>query len=152
MSNSANTSSRNVQTVDLNIVSERDDEEKSVQQEIEETLRESLTKWRTALERITIFNRHADSLLREILEKTENFAETQLDKKELRQLYRAYYTHGFIANIRYTDLRDFTNFLESTKTHELSGPIEFALVCHVKKLVGKIRSVWLAVVILRSKS
>lgn len=138
--------------MELNIAAESDDEVMQVRQDIEETLRENFTRWRVPLELTTTFNRHADSILREILEKTDEAAEVPLDRKDLRQLYRAYYTHGFIVNVRYTDIKEISNFLQSTKTHAMTGPIEFALVCHVKKLVGKIRSVWLAVVILRSKS
>ncbi|XP_008205140.3 coiled-coil and C2 domain-containing protein 2A [Nasonia vitripennis] len=152
ISNAATSGSRTVQTVDLNIAQEKDDEEKDVTQEIEENLRENLTQWRTSLELPTIFNRHADSILREILTQTNDPSKSPLDKKDLRQLYRAYYTHGFIVNVRYTDLEDLSNFLLSTKTHAMTGPIEFALVCQVKKLVGKIRSIWLAVVILRNRT
>ena len=152
ISNAGASGSRTVQTVDLNIVQDKDDEERDVTQKIEETLKENLIQWRTALELPTIFNRHADSILREILNKSEDSSESQLDKKDLRQLYRAYYTHGFIVNVRYTDIEDLSNFLLSTKIHAMTGPIEFALVCHVKKLVGKIRSIWLAIVILRNKT
>lgn len=153
-SNHTAVSSRKLQTVDLSVArdEELDDDEKDVTQEIEENLRDNLSQWRTVLELPTIFNRHADSILRDILSKTDNESESQLDKKELRQLYRAYYTHGFIVNVRYIDMDDLSNFLMSTKIHMMTGPIEFALVCYVKKLVGRIRSVWLAVVILRSKT
>ena len=140
-----------MQTVDLSVSQENADDERDVTQEIEENLKESLSQWRATLELPTIFNRHADSVLREIIGKAED-SNDQLDKKELRQLYRAYYTHGFIVNVRYIDLEDLIDFLLSTKVHAMTGPIEFSLVCHVKKLVGKIRSVWLAVVILRNKN
>ncbi|XP_058810833.1 uncharacterized protein LOC131675739 [Phymastichus coffea] len=148
-------SSRNLQTVELSVAHEEEQDEpneKSVAQQMEETLREDLTRWRAALELPTIFNRHADAVLRDILTKTDSSSETPLDKKELRQLYRAYYAHGFIVNVRYKDLDDLSSFLSSTKIHLMAGPIEFALVCYVKKLVGRIRSIWLAVVILRSKT
>jgi N-acetyl-gamma-glutamylphosphate reductase len=152
ISNTVTSSSRNVQTVDLNVVEQDDDAERDVTHEIEENLRDNLTQWRTSLELPTIFNRHADSILRGILNKTEAPMEIHLDKQELRKLYRAYYTHGFIINVRYTDLEDLSSFLLSMKIHAMTGPIEFALVCQVKKLVGKIRSVWLAVVILRNRT
>ncbi|KAL7289816.1 hypothetical protein TKK_0016215 [Trichogramma kaykai] len=151
-STAAASSSRAIQTVDLNIAHEKEENEKDVTQEIEENLREHLSQWRTTLELPTIFNRHADSILREILDKSEDSAENQFDKKEFRQLYRAYYTHGFVVNVRYIDMDDLIKFLVSTKIHAMTGPIEFSLVCRVVKLVGKIRSVWLAVVILRNKT
>ncbi|XP_011500671.1 PREDICTED: uncharacterized protein LOC105364453 [Ceratosolen solmsi marchali] len=152
ISNTLTPGSRSVQAVDLNVTSRENDSEKDITQEIEENLRDNLTQWRAGLELTTIFNRHADTILRDILNKTNVPMEIQLDKQELKKLYRAYYTHGFIVNVRYTDLEDLSSFLLTTKIHTMTGPIEFALVCQVKKLVGKIRSVWLAVVILRNRA
>lgn len=149
---SAITAAGNAQTVTLTIGKDKDTDEKSVTEEIEQTLRDNLAHWRTSIELTTVFNRHADSILKEVLNNIVESNDDRVEKKELRKLYKAYFTHGFVINLRYTNLDSLSNFLFSTKIHSLSGPIEFALVCNVKKYVARIRSIWLAVVVLRNRN
>lgn len=144
-------SNRSVQTLELTITVEEDAQEKEKVMQMEQSLRDKLSGWRSALGLTTIFNRHAVSVLRGFVSSIPNDTRPQLDKRNLKQLYRAYHTHGFLLNLRHTNLDDLTEQLAATKVHNITGPIEFALVCHVQRYIGKISSMWLALAILRSR-
>lgn len=144
--------SRDVQNIDLDSERDKDQEETEETQEAEDFLRENLTRRRNGMDLTTVFNRRADSILRDVLNKAEESNEFLVDKRDLRQLYRAYYTHGFVLNLRYDNFEELSTFLASTRIHTISGPVEYSLVCRIKRYVGTIRSILLAVVVLRSKS
>ncbi|XP_015588289.1 uncharacterized protein LOC107264494 isoform X2 [Cephus cinctus] len=122
-----------------------------VSQKMEDTLKAKLSEWRSALSLPTIFNRHATSILRTFISKLNDTPRARLDKKELRQLYRAYHTHGFVLNLRHMSLDDLTSQFRTIKLQETTGPVEFSLVCHLQRFVGNTCSIWLATVVIRSK-
>ncbi|XP_076227441.1 coiled-coil and C2 domain-containing protein 2A [Nomia melanderi] len=144
-------SDHTVQALKLSITDEEEKQLKKTAAEIEQHLKDKLAEWRSILGLITIFNRHAMTVLRNFISKVEPSSEPQLDKRDLKQLHRAYHIHGFILNKRDTDKNDLTEQLNATKIHNITGPVEFALVCHIQPYIGKIYSMWLAVIILRSR-
>jgi len=146
------TSNRSVQTLESIIqVPEEDAPEKEGAPEIEQYLRDKLSGWRSALGLTTIFNRHAVSVLRGFVSNISNNMTRQVDKRDLKQLYRAYHTHGFLLNLRQTTVDELAEQIAATKVHNITGPVEFALVCHVQRYVGRTCSIWLALAILRSR-
>lgn len=146
----ASTASRSIQTLEL--TDNVEDAIGNESAEMEQYLRDKLAGWRSALGLTTIFNRHAVSVLRDFLSgipsETGRF---QLDRKNLKQLYRVYHTHGFLLNLRQTALGELADQLAATKVKDVTGPIEFALVCHVQRYIGKTCSIWVALTILRSR-
>ena len=144
----AATTSREVQSLELNETTQEDDQ---LYTEIESQLREKLSQWRSNIALTTTYNRHAVTILRSYLSKFNHQTDSQPDKKELRQLFRAYHTHGFILNLRHGTPNELANQLLSTKIHAITGPVEFALVCRVQKHIARTCSVWLAVVVLRDR-
>ncbi|EZA49699.1 Coiled-coil and C2 domain-containing protein 2A [Ooceraea biroi] len=148
----ASSSNRPVQTLELTITAEEDAQEKEKAAQMEQFLRDKLSGWRSALGLTTIFNRHAVSVLRGFVSNIPNDVRPQLDKRDLKQLYRAYHTHGFLLNLRQTTLDELAEQIAATKVHNITGPIEFALVCHIQRYIGKVSSIWLALAILRSRS
>ncbi|XP_012232213.2 coiled-coil and C2 domain-containing protein 2A [Linepithema humile] len=142
---------RSVQTLELTAATEEDAQEKENASQMEQYLRDKLSGWRSALGLTTIFNRHAVSVLRGFVSDIPNDVTRHLDKRDLKQLYRAYHTHGFLLNLRQTAFDELAEQIAATKVHNITGPIEFALVCHVQRYVGKTRSIWLALAILRSR-
>ncbi|XP_043268385.1 uncharacterized protein Cc2d2a [Venturia canescens] len=147
-SSSASTVTREIQILEM---SEPTSENEDLNLEIERHLREKLSEWRVDLALTTIFNRHAMTLLRNYLGKFDNRADNQPDKKELRQLYRAYHMHGFILNLRRETPTELADRLLSTRIHAVTGPVEFAIVCRIQKHIAKTCSVWLAVIVLRNR-
>jgi len=145
------TSSNNRCVQTLTVATEEDAQEKENASQIEQYLRDKLSDWRSALGLTTIFNRHAVSVLRGFVSNIPNDVKHHLDKRDLKQLYRAYHTHGFLLNLRQTSSDELAEQIAATKIHNITGPIEFALVCHVQRYVGKTRSIWLALTILRSR-
>lgn len=139
---------REVQVLELG---EPAPENEDLNLEIERHLREKLSEWRVDLALTTIFNRHAITIIRNYLGKFNNRGDNLPDKKELRQLYRAYHMHGFVLNLRRESLNELADRLFSTKIHAISGPVEFAIVSRVQKHIAKTCSVWLAVVVLRNR-
>lgn len=146
------TSNRSVQALEPTVISipEGDGQEKEGA-EMEQYLRDKLSGWRSALGLTTIFNRHAVSVLRGFVSDIPNDLARQVDKRDLKQLYRAYHTHGFLLNLRQTTLDELAEQIAATKIHNITGPVEFALVCHIQRYVGKTCSIWLALAILRSR-
>ncbi|KAL6257178.1 hypothetical protein P5V15_012108 [Pogonomyrmex californicus] len=144
-------SNRSVQTLELTVTTEEDAREKEGASEVEQHLRDRLSGWRSALGLTTIFNRHAASVLRSFVSEIPRDVTRQIDKRDLKQLYRAYHTHGFLLNLRQTALDELAKQIAATKIHNVTGPVEFALVCHVKRYIGKTSSMWLALAILRSR-
>ncbi|XP_066592412.1 coiled-coil and C2 domain-containing protein 2A isoform X2 [Prorops nasuta] len=142
---------RTVQVLDLNIKEEEEQQQVKIVAEIEQCLKDKLSEWRSTMSLTTVFNRHAVSVLRTFLSKIKSATRPQLDKKDLKQLYRAYHTHGFVLNLRNSTVDDFTERLASMKIHRVTGPVEFALVCHMQQYIGKIYSIWLAIIIIRSR-
>ncbi|XP_017875157.1 coiled-coil and C2 domain-containing protein 2A-like [Ceratina calcarata] len=140
-----------IQIIELNATEEESKQIKKSTANIEQSLKEKLSEWRSALGFTTIFNRHAMTILKNFISKAEPPPEVQLDKRDLKQLYRAYHIHGFILNKRESTVDDFVEHLRATRIYDINGPVEFAVVCHVQPYVGKISSFWLAVVILRSR-
>ncbi|XP_076231013.1 coiled-coil and C2 domain-containing protein 2A [Calliopsis andreniformis] len=140
-----------VQILELNVT---DDEVKNMKRtsvEIEQHLKDKLAHWRSTIELTTTFNRHVMTILRNFLSKIEPSPELQLDKRDLKQLYRAYHVHGFILNKRECTIDELTEQLHATKIYEISGPVEFAIVCYVQPYIGKVCSIWLAIIVLRSR-
>ncbi|OAD61427.1 Coiled-coil and C2 domain-containing protein 2A [Eufriesea mexicana] len=149
-----NTSVKNdhaVQVLELNITEQELTQIKKTAMDIEQSLKDKLAHWRSTIGLTTIFNRHAVAILRNFMSKIEATSEVQLDKKELKQLYRAYHVHGFILNQRECRIDDLSEHLRATKIYNINGPIEFAVVCQMQPYIGKISSIWLAVIILRSR-
>jgi len=146
-------SSRSIQTLEPTMipVSEENVQEKEDAPEVEQYLRDKLSSWRSALGLTTIFNRHAVSVLRGFVSDIPNDVTRQVDKRDLKQLYRAYHTHGFLLNLRQTALDELAEQIAATKIHNITGPVEFALVCHIQRYIGKTCSIWLALAILRSR-
>lgn len=142
---------RQIQTLDLEIVEEEDEEIQNTAMKIEEHLKNKLSEWRSIVGSTTLFNRHAISLLRNVVSKLEDSSRPQLDKKDLKQLYRAYHTHGFILHLRQAGIEDMTDRLIASKAHDIPGPVEFALVCHGKRYLGRISSFWIGLLILKSR-
>ncbi|XP_043259559.1 coiled-coil and C2 domain-containing protein 2A-like [Colletes gigas] len=140
-----------VQTLELSITDEEVKQIKKATADIEQRLKDKLADWRSTAGITTIFNRHATTLLRNFISNIEPSSEPQLDKRDLKQLYRAYHVHGFVLNKRECGIDDLTEQLYATKIHNITGPVEFALVCHIQLYIGKICSMWLAVIILRSR-
>ncbi|XP_011166937.2 coiled-coil and C2 domain-containing protein 2A [Solenopsis invicta] len=147
------TSNRSVQTLEPTVIqiSEEEAQEKEGAPEMEQYLRDKLSDWRSALGLTTIFNRHAVSILRSFVSDIPSDVMRQVDKRDLKQLYRAYHTHGFLLHLRQTSLDELAEQIASTKVHSITGPVEFALVCHTQRYVGKTCSMWLALAILRSR-
>ncbi|XP_063980154.1 coiled-coil and C2 domain-containing protein 2A-like [Diachasmimorpha longicaudata] len=127
------------------------DEDKDAHLEIEAHLKDRLSQWRSGMGLTTVFNRHAMSVLRSFLMKLSSRVDGQLEKKDLRQLYRAYHLHGFVLNLRWSPMDELLELFATTRIQEVTGPVEFALVCHLQRYVGKTSSLWLAVVILRNR-
>ncbi|XP_076300795.1 coiled-coil and C2 domain-containing protein 2A [Lasioglossum baleicum] len=140
-----------VQALELSITEEEIRQFKRNAAEIEQHLKDQLSEWRSMIGLTTIFNRHAMTILRNFISKMEPSSESQLDKRDLKQLHRAYHMHGFVLNKRDTSKSELAEQLNATKIHNISGPIEFALVCLMEPYVGKICSMWLAVIILRNR-
>ncbi|XP_034195476.2 coiled-coil and C2 domain-containing protein 2A isoform X1 [Osmia lignaria lignaria] len=140
----------NVQTLELQITDEEVKQIKKTAIDIEQCLKDKLADWRSNIGLTTIFNRHATAVLRNSISKIEPFSEIQLGKKDLKQLYRAYHIHGFVLNKRECHVDELCKDLYATKIHNISGPVEFAVVCHIQCYAGKISSIWLAIIILRS--
>ncbi|EFN80180.1 coiled-coil and C2 domain-containing protein 2A [Harpegnathos saltator] len=144
-------SHRSVQTLEPAVADEEDVQAKESAAQMEQHLRDKLSSWRSALGLTTVFNRHAVAVLRTFVSSIPSDVSQQVDKKDLKQLYRAYHTHGFLLNLRQASLDELTEQIAATKVRDISGPVEFALVCHVQRYVGKTCSVWLALAILRSR-
>ncbi|XP_018044009.1 PREDICTED: uncharacterized protein LOC108684283 [Atta colombica] len=146
-------SSRSAQTSEPTVIQipEEDAQEKESASEMEQYLRDKLSGWRSALGLTTIFNRHAINVLRSFVSDIPNDMTCQVDKRDLKQLYRAYHTHGFLLNLRQTTLDELAEQIAATKIHNITGPVEFALVCHIQRYIGKTCSIWLALAILRSR-
>lgn len=146
-------SSRSAQTSEPTVIQipEEDAQEKESASEMEQYLRDKLSGWRSALGLTTIFNRHAINVLRSFVSDIPNDMTHQVDKRDLKQLYRAYHTHGFLLNLRQTTLDELAEQIAATKIHNITGPVEFALVCHIQRYIGKTCSIWLALAILRSR-
>ncbi|XP_033339343.2 coiled-coil and C2 domain-containing protein 2A [Megalopta genalis] len=140
-----------VQVLELSITEEEMKQFKKNAAEIEQHLKDQLSEWRSIIGLTTIFNRHAMTVLRNFISKIKPSSEPQLDKRDLKQLHRAYHIHGFVLNRRDTSKSELAEQLNATKIHNISGPIEFALVCHIEPYVGKICSMWLALIVLRSR-
>lgn len=153
MSIATSTSSRSVQSLEPTVIQipEEDAQEKESAPEMEQYLRDKLSSWRSALGLTTIFNRHAVNVLRSFVSDIPNDMTPQVDKRDLKQLYRAYHTHGFLLNLRQTAFDELAEQIAATKVHNITGPVEFALVCHVQRYIGKTCSIWLALAILRSR-
>ncbi|XP_043664563.1 coiled-coil and C2 domain-containing protein 2A-like [Vespula pensylvanica] len=148
----SSTTERSVQVLELNVSQEEEETLRELAMQTEQHLRDKFSYWRSTAELTTIYNRHAIAVLRNYISKIEdNNSSRQPDKKDLKQLYRAYYTHGFILNLRQSTLEDLTERLASTKTQNITGPVEFAIAYHIKRYVGKTNSIWLAVAVLRSR-
>ncbi|XP_011298207.1 uncharacterized protein Cc2d2a [Fopius arisanus] len=127
------------------------DQEKDAHLEIENHLKDRLSQWRSGMGLTTVFNRHAMSLLRGFLLKLSSRNDGQLEKKDLRQLYHAYHLHGFVLNLRWSPMDELLELFASTRLQEVTGPVEFALVCHLQRYVAKTSSLWLAVLILKNR-
>lgn len=119
---------RSLQTLELSITAEEDAQEKEKIMEMEQFLRDKLSGWRSALSLTTIFNRHAVSVLGGFISNIPNDMKPQLDRRDLKQLYRAYHTHGFLLNLRQTTFDELAEQIAATKVHNVTGSIEFALV------------------------
>lgn len=149
--NVSSSSDRTVQTLELSVPQEDEEALRESAMQIEQSLRDKFSQWRSSLELTTIYNRHAIAVLRTYISKIEENSSRQPDKKDFKQLYRAYYMHGFIMNLRQSSLEDLYERLASTKAQNITGPIEFAIAYHIKRYVGKTNSIWLAVAVLRSR-
>lgn len=146
-------SNRSVQTLEPTVIQlpDEDAQEKEGTPEVEQYLRDKLSGWRSTLGLTTIFNRHAVNILRGFVSDIQSDVTRQVDKRDLKQLYRAYHTHGFLLNLRQTSLDELAEQIAATKIHNITGPVEFALVCHIQRYIGKTCSMWLALAILRSR-
>ncbi|XP_044011453.1 uncharacterized protein LOC122854656 isoform X2 [Aphidius gifuensis] len=120
--------------------------------DIENKLKDKLSQWRSSMGFTTVFNRHAATVLRNLLTKLSIKGDGQYDKKDLKQLNRAYVVHGFVLNLRCTPIDELVDLFETTKIQQVTGAVEFAIVCHLQKYVGKTSSLWLAVVVLKSRN
>ncbi|KAK2581781.1 hypothetical protein KPH14_002259 [Odynerus spinipes] len=145
------TGDRTVQVLDLSVSQENEESLRDSAMQIEQHLRDKFSQWRSSAELTTIYNRHAIAVLRNYISRIEEHSSRQPEKKDFKQLYRAYYMHGFIVNLRQSSLEDLTESLASTKAHNVTGPVEFAIAYHIKRYVGKTNSIWLAVAVLRSR-
>lgn len=119
--------------------------------EMEKHLKEKLSHFRKELGIPTVFNRHAKLILQDFLSKNVAEANIKLNKKGLRQLYRAYYTHGFILKLRHMNLKDLSKLLFTTKVHSTKGPVEFGLACYIQNHIGNIQSIWIAIALLKRR-
>ncbi|GAB1865197.1 Coiled-coil and C2 domain-containing protein 2A [Camponotus japonicus] len=142
---------RSIQTLELTVTAEEDAQMQERSSQMEQYLRDKLSGLRSALGSTTIFNRHAVNVLRGFISDIPNDVKYQLDKRDLKQLFRAYHTHGFVLNLRQATLDELAEQMAATKVHNITGPVEFALVCHVQRYVGKTSSIWLALAILRNR-
>ncbi|XP_033201317.1 coiled-coil and C2 domain-containing protein 2A [Bombus vancouverensis nearcticus] len=140
-----------VQVLDLSITEEELRQIKKTAMDLEQALKDKLAHWRSTIGLTTIFNRHAITILRNFISKIEPSSEVQLDKRDLKQLYRAYHVHGFILNKRECSIDDLSEYLHATKIYNINDPVEFAVVCQIQPYIGKISSIWLAVIILKSR-
>ncbi|XP_029169950.1 coiled-coil and C2 domain-containing protein 2A-like [Nylanderia fulva] len=147
----SSSSNRPVQTLELAVTAEDGAQEKESESQMEQYLRDKLSALRSSLGLTTIFNRHAVSVLRGFISDIPNDMKYQLDKRDLKQLFRAYHTHGFVLNLRQTTLEELAEQITTTKVHDITGPVEFALVCHIQRYVDKICSIWIALAILRAR-
>ncbi|CAG5074912.1 Protein of unknown function [Cotesia congregata] len=117
-------------------------------EEIETYLKDNLSQLRSRLGFITIFNRHASSVLKPYL---ESLTTQDLKDGHLEQLNRVYFISGYVVNLRYDGKEELLNFFLSTKIQEVTGPVEFSIVCNLQRHVGRIFSLWLCVAILRTR-
>lgn len=147
----SSSSNRSIQTLELAVTAEEDAQEKESASQMEQYLRDKLSGLRSALGLTTIFNRHAVGVLRGFISDIPNDVKYQLDKRDLKQLFRAYHTHGFVLNLRQATLDELAERIAVTKVHNITGPVEFALVCYIQRYVGKTCSIWIALAILRSR-
>lgn len=149
----SSTTERTVQILELNVSQEEEEILRESAMQTEQHLRDKFSYWRSSAELTTIYNRHAIAVLRNYISRIEdNNSSRQPDKKDLKQLYRAYYMHGFILNLRQSTLEDLTERLASTKAQNVTGPVEFAIAYYIKRYVGKTNSIYLAVAVLRSRN
>lgn len=149
-SNEAN-ENRPAQTLEFTKVV-KDEPEVDLAKNIEQHLKTKISEWRSAESSTTTWNRHAITMLRRYLSKFKDSSKSiQPDKKELKQLFRAYYTHGFVLNLRHTVLQELSEQILSTKIHKVFGPVEFALAAYVERYIGNVYSLWLGILVLRSK-
>ena len=119
--------------------------------EMEKHLKDKLSLFRKNLGIPTVFNRQATLILQDFLSKIVTQANIKLNKKGLRQLYRAYYTHGFILKLRHMHLEELSKLLFATKIHSTTGPVEFGLACSIQHHIGNIQSTWIAIVVLKRR-
>ncbi|KAH0554697.1 uncharacterized protein LOC123263653 [Cotesia glomerata] len=117
-------------------------------EEMETYLKDNLSQLRSRLGFITIFNRHASSVLKPYL---ESLATQDPKVGHLEQLHRVYLISGYVVNLRYDGKEELLNFFLSTKIQEVTGPVEFSIVCNLQRHVGRIFSLWLCVAILRTR-
>lgn len=122
-----------------------------IQTQIEQQLKEHLCHIRQEIGVPTIFNRHASTILQDFLLKINTDSYVKFEKNELKSLYRAYYTHGYILKLRNINLKDICKLLLATKIHLSSGSVEYGLKCHLQYHLGNIYSIWLALVILKKR-
>ncbi|XP_057341387.1 uncharacterized protein LOC130678275 [Microplitis mediator] len=148
ISSAASATPREPQTLSLDI--EPTEEDETVCEEIESYLKEHLSQMRSRMGFITIFNRHASSVLRPYLLSLSS-KDQQKDSSYLEQLYRVYYISGCVINLRYDNKEELLNFFLSTKIQEVTGPVEFSIVCNLQRYIGKICSLWLVVAVLRNR-
>lgn len=141
---------RSPQILELNNLLD-DESEEDLVKSIEQHFRNKISEWRGNESATTIWNRHAVTTLRGFLMKFDDLSKGQPDKRDLKQLCRAYYMHGFVLNLRHSGLEELTEQIISTKIHKTFGPVEFALACHVQRYIGNAHSLWLAIVVLRSR-
>lgn len=140
-----------IQVLELNITEEEQKQMKKTAIDTEQSLKDKLAYWRSTLGLPTIFNRHATTILRNFISKMEQSSEIQLDKKNLKQLYRAYHVHGFILNKRECHIEDLSEHLHATKIYDINESVEFVVIYQIQPYIGKISSIWLAVIILKSR-
>ncbi|KAG7196590.1 hypothetical protein KM043_013081 [Ampulex compressa] len=147
----SSSTTRSPQTLEFKAEDEEELHEKQAETEMEEYLQDKLSHLRSELGLTTTFNRHVTPVLRNFVSRMQNTVGQQLDKKDLKQLFRAYHTHGFVLNLRKTSLEEMAEQLTATKVQHISGPVEFALICRVQHYVGRTCSIWLALMILRDR-
>ena len=121
-------------------------------EKMEHHFKEELSQFRKDLGNPTIFNRQVMLILKKFLFKVHSGTNIELNRKRLRQLHRAYYTHGFILKLMNGNLKDISKLLFATKIHTAPGPVEFGLACSIQNHIGNIRSIWLGVVVLKSRN
>ncbi|XP_034948899.1 coiled-coil and C2 domain-containing protein 2A [Chelonus insularis] len=122
-----------------------------IRAEFEKKIKDKISKRRSKMGFITIFNPHAEEVLRKFLTQFSSRNEVQVDNSDFNKLYKSYYIYGFILSLRYTTKNELLNFFLSTKIHETTGPVEFALVSDIQNHVAKISSFWIAIAILRNR-